>query len=555
MTVNINQPVTTVEDERFSCNLVANAHLHILFLRTVHIAGVSLRRPSSESLRRYTDLWLPLVASVFIKRDTAADNSGSISIGLIPPIDIAWLWHCHRLAPFDYGRYVRKKFDLLDEYLDASPPFSLQHPDSELEQYPSIQNEAARRTQDLWAERYPDEPFFLEEQDIIDVNGDEIDSDLDGFDLFGSTERQATFLWQVTQERFGDEQFLMDGVDAYYKFLRLRTTKDGMNQIIVPTYQIDLIWHTHILSSLKIYDADCKQIIGRTLHHDDSLNDRAEGSSLDVAFRATKAVWKKTYGDEYIVYGGMYRGEPPKEYYDNMWAIEHCDSESVNGGMKWPVIHPEIEGTEVCGHRMMGASSTGTVSPPSWLDASDTLPNGDKCFIAAADKSQIHGHNSNQQKDDYIFGKGILGIGYYHISTKQAYEILMTRVGRKISAREADLSFISCWTCICPGGGGCNNKKEEAQAELADLTEIQGVLQARYRADAPLGVVGLPDEVTKNKERVNRYYDENGLWLFPVGFYGAGGGCGAEISNLGWGGGCGGGGACGSGGCGGGGGG
>jgi len=40
------------------------------------------------------------------------------------------------------------------------------------------------------------------------------------------------------------------------------------------------MWHTHNLSSLRLYDNDCKAIVGSTFHHDDSFNDRIEGGDL-----------------------------------------------------------------------------------------------------------------------------------------------------------------------------------------------------------------------------------------------------------------------------------
>ena len=43
--------------------LVASSRAHVAFLRRVHAAGVSLQRPSAESVRRYRELWLPLLAS------------------------------------------------------------------------------------------------------------------------------------------------------------------------------------------------------------------------------------------------------------------------------------------------------------------------------------------------------------------------------------------------------------------------------------------------------------------------------------------------------------
>ncbi len=47
--------------EEFSCDLVAEAKRHLLFLKTAHALGVTLSKPSFESIRRYSKLWIPLV--------------------------------------------------------------------------------------------------------------------------------------------------------------------------------------------------------------------------------------------------------------------------------------------------------------------------------------------------------------------------------------------------------------------------------------------------------------------------------------------------------------
>lgn len=49
-----------------------------------------------EALRRYSDLFLPLLAELTEKKDTVPDLS--------VPVDIAWLWHCHKLAPLQYAK-------------------------------------------------------------------------------------------------------------------------------------------------------------------------------------------------------------------------------------------------------------------------------------------------------------------------------------------------------------------------------------------------------------------------------------------------------------------
>eukprot|EP00957_Ditylum_brightwellii_P075086 5705308-Ditylum_brightwellii.AAC.1 len=177
---------------------------------------------------------------------------------------------------------------------------------------------------------YPSESFFLPLPDTNDKScvtltiQDEEKANPGGFNLLGSTLRQKDFLWQISGPNFDKPTFLADGLENYHKFLILRTTPNGQNQIIVPTYQIDLMWHTHMLSHLGKYDSDCRRILdGKTLHHDDSLTDRSEGSVLNLAFGATKQIWWDTYGEEYHVEGGMYRGEPPAAFKNPNFVFQH----------------------------------------------------------------------------------------------------------------------------------------------------------------------------------------------------------------------------------------
>ena len=221
-----------------SMDLVTLAKQHVEFLKDLHRSGISITRPSKESLRRYCDLWLPLVRSV--ECDTK----------LIPPADVAWLWHCHRLAPYRYQSYLKSKFGMSCDILEATPPFTLQFEEpgdikktrilsTLLDPCHQDDGDIEYLTQKLWYERYPQEPFFLKAtSSSTDIPSDSMNPDLllDGFDLLGSTDRQATFLWQVSGPRFNDLSFLQDGLQNYIKFLQLkRLGVAPETQIIVPT--------------------------------------------------------------------------------------------------------------------------------------------------------------------------------------------------------------------------------------------------------------------------------------------------------------------------------
>jgi Glycine-rich domain-containing protein-like len=128
-------------------------------------------------------------------------------------------------------------------------------------------------------------------------------------------------------------------VEKYIQFLQLfrkfHPHKNGIQPMpLVPTNQLDLIWHTHMLKSPQLYNSDCLRIAGMKIHHDDSFNDRTEGGMLEQSFQATSQLWKETYGEDYAVCGGMYRGEPPEEYWDPNW-VEQAKRLLSEVPLKW----------------------------------------------------------------------------------------------------------------------------------------------------------------------------------------------------------------------------
>ena len=327
---------------KFSVDLCQNARAHLQFLRSVHSSQTSLKTPPLESLRRYQDLWLPLVH----------ENQ---SLDLIPPVDIAWLWHCHRLAPKQYTKHLKEKFGPDCPILDAKAPFSLQLPGE------AQPGGAAANTSMLWSSNYPNEDFFLSKK-----KSSKFFKNKKNNDLLASTERQAKFLWQVSGDRYSDINFLKQGVEEYYKFLNLRNY--APDQIIVPTLQIDLMWHTHILSSLTAYQKDCISIMKTEFNHDDSIEDK----SLEEYFKTTKYLWNKHYEEDYYVEGGMSRGEPPKEFYKPEWAMSNSNTNCISMLSAPTVIWCWKETAD----RVQGHSKSKIVGDPSdgWIQY-DTASN------------------------------------------------------------------------------------------------------------------------------------------------------------------------------------
>ena len=331
--------------------------------------------------------------------------------------------------------------------------------------------------------------------------------------MLASTDRQATFLWQVSGPKFSCPKFLEDGVDNYYKFLSLR--KHAPSQVIVPTYQIDLMWHTHILSSLSGYYKDCRAIMDSALHHDDSLNDRTDGGPLDVAFGQTKALWKEHYGTEYSVVGGMYRGEPPGEYYNRDWGLYNRKNDIE--------LAPVGRFLHLVG--IHGASSTnpsgGVHSTDEWTPTTGVAPDGSPGFVPPSAKSTTRGVNANPMKENYVFGTGDRGTGYYHVTTKDAYSILLKRIQHRVVLTSnqiaCDQSCNNVFTC---GMGGVSDSMQKRLDALEDLKETRDVIAARAASQTPSG--DAPKSLSKKKHR--EYYSDSGVWYVPATCYVDGGG-------------------------------
>merc|ERR1719333_1685274 len=92
---------------------------------------------------------------------------------------------------------------------------------------------------------------------------------------------------------------------------------------LVPTYDIDLIWHAHQLC-VAAYSKDGQAIMGQLIAHDDSVGtDRSEGSHLHTNWAKTCVLWKQEYGEIYQRAGILYRGKP-KVNWDDLNAAAAC---------------------------------------------------------------------------------------------------------------------------------------------------------------------------------------------------------------------------------------
>lgn len=137
---------------------------------------------------------------------------------------------------------------------------------------------------------------------------------------------------------------------ARYKgFLHLirRNKERSIKSFTVPTYDIDLIWHTHQLHPAS-YCKDLVDIMGKVLEHDDTDSDRTKGKKLDTGFFRTTRQWEETYGLRYWRAGAMYRGSSPSPL-GNSYYPSNPVSKSADIFHEHQKImqYPEMEAVEV----------------------------------------------------------------------------------------------------------------------------------------------------------------------------------------------------------------
>lgn len=85
-----------------------------------------------------------------------------------------------------------------------------------------------------------------------------------------------------------------NAVERRYKnFLKLI----GAGMRVVPTLQLDSMWHEHILFTQQ-YTDDCLRCFGRYIHHNPTVPKEGSGG-LDDTFQKTCRAYKKMFGEKY----------------------------------------------------------------------------------------------------------------------------------------------------------------------------------------------------------------------------------------------------------------
>ncbi|KAG5528146.1 hypothetical protein RHGRI_028924 [Rhododendron griersonianum] len=393
-------------------DLVAAAKQQLKFLAAVDRNRWLYEGPALErAIYRYNACWLPLLAKY---------SEGQIIEGpLVVPLDCEWVWHCHRLNPV---RYKSDCVELYGRILDNHNVVS------------SIQGSSKRETEQTWNELYPNEPydFPMKKQRSFKIESEQTwnklypnepyDFDLpsgffekvsgDGkytqYDLLSAVQRQVPFFYQVSRPHMDNDLFLEAAVARYKGFLHLikRNMERSLNRFCVPTYDVDLIWHSHQLQP-ACYCKDLKGILGKVLEHDDTDSDRSKGKKLDSGFSDTTKQWEDTFGTRYWRAGAMYRGSAPSPI-----MAPPCSSYIVaekvvaSNEHKETVRLPHVKAVEVMvefvGVRNLPEDHKGTLSVIFAKSQPDTIFNAKRRLSILSESGEKQVASFNCQSNGYL---------------------------------------------------------------------------------------------------------------------------------------------------------
>ena len=218
---------------------------------------------------------------------------------LVPTRDISLIWATHMIHPHHYRAWRKQHFDGSDEGKLAFNTWyenqCIRIQQHEIEKPIVVEwRERYQNTERLWKEKFGEEYLLpntkLPKQKKL-LTTQEIRNKFD-IDLHAATKRHLRFGNRVIRLKpIINRGYLESAAERYEQFLKLGAEMDT----VVPTLDIDIIWHSHMLSPVD-YFTECKELAGRVLDHKDEL----PSSELEVSFTKTKDVWNKKYKSEMV---------------------------------------------------------------------------------------------------------------------------------------------------------------------------------------------------------------------------------------------------------------
>lgn len=88
-----------------------------------------------------------------------------------------------------------------------------------------------------------------------------------------------------------------EAVRKYKNFLKLKVIHKQLAG--VPTYEIDEVWHAHILHT-KQYIEDCSQIFGHYMHHAPASPTGEDSEEMEQLYQNMARLYEETFQESYM---------------------------------------------------------------------------------------------------------------------------------------------------------------------------------------------------------------------------------------------------------------
>lgn len=246
----------------------------------------------------------------------------------MPPLDVAWVWHCHRLSPLVYERDIAA-------LTDAALPIDCSFGDAF--RFSDGEDAQSARVRMLWKNAFPFEDFmprylqswsWEEEERFLRSEITTYSNEMlrAGFKSVISTDviervaaLQMVFLWQVvgqegdkpplpaTESLVETNEYIGRAHDRYLLFLDLHK-KAERGTLLVPMSDINIIWHAHLSCSYE-YKLDCMSVLGWVLDHDTvGVEERRNRRTAAILAAAARTADSRSSGDDPSGAGGGVAG-------------------------------------------------------------------------------------------------------------------------------------------------------------------------------------------------------------------------------------------------------
>ncbi|TKW51490.1 Glycine-rich domain-containing protein 1 [Colletotrichum tanaceti] len=191
----------------------------------------------------------------------------------MPPVDVLMAWHALMLHPKAYARFVELGGKLGLDGMDWSRISTSAVPDIDIDSLTSAHTGI----------------FTLRSS---------AGTSLFTYPLAAAIRRQVSFSLKMTRHAWLRSPALASTLGRararYARFFRLIAAHP--RTVMVPTLDVDLVWHTHQLAPAR-YLAHSKRAAGRLVDHDDEIEDATLGAlSADM-----QTLWADAFGEAYHV--------------------------------------------------------------------------------------------------------------------------------------------------------------------------------------------------------------------------------------------------------------